>query len=152
YFLAWRDIKVRYKQTALGILWAILQPAATVAIFSIFFGRLAHLESDGAPYPVFAFAGLLPWNFFQGGLNQAANSLVGNSNLLTKVYFPRMMLPLANIVCGLVDFAFAFIVMLGLMICYGIMPGARMLWLPLPLILALTASLGAGLWLSAMNV
>ncbi len=152
YFIIWRDIKIRYKQTVLGLTWAVLQPAATVVIFSVVFGMLARIESDGAPYPVFALAGLLPWNFFQSGLSQGANSLVGNANLLTKVYFPRALLPLANVATGLVDFSFALLVLLGLMAFYRVPPSAKLLLLPLPLLLALVASLGAGLWLAALNV
>ena len=152
YFIIWRDIKVRYKQTVLGLAWAVLQPATTIVIFSVVFGVLARIQSDGVPYPVFALAGLLPWNFFQNGLSQGANSLVGNANLLTKVYFPRVLLPLANVTTGLVDFAFAMLVLLALMAFYGVAPSARLLVLPLPLLLAMVASLGAGLWLAALNV
>jgi homopolymeric O-antigen transport system permease protein len=152
YFIIWRDIKIRYKQTVLGLAWAVLQPAATILIFSVVFGYLARIQSDGAPYAVFALAGLLPWNFFQSGLSQGANSLVGNSNLLTKVYFPRVLLPLANVATGLVDFGFALLVLFALMAFYGVAPSLRLLLLPFPLLLAMVASLGAGLWLAALNV
>jgi lipopolysaccharide transport system permease protein len=152
YFLVWRDVKVRYKQTALGIAWAVLQPLAGTVIFSLFFGRLAGMESDGIPYPVFAFAALVPWTFFANGLILATHSVVGNQNLVQKVYFPRLVIPLAAVLSSLVDFALAFVVFLGLMLAYGFVPGPRALWtLPL-LALATVASLGFGLWLAALNV
>ena len=146
YFLTWRDIKVRYKQTVLGAAWAIIQPFFTMVIFSLFFGRLAGIPSDGVPYPIFAFAALVPWTFF------ASNSLVSSANLLKKVYFPRLAIPIATIFAGVVDFVLAFTVLLGMMLFYGITPTLNTLWLPLLLLLALTTSLGVGLWLSAMNV
>ena len=152
YFIIWRDIKIRYKQTVLGLAWAVLQPAATILIFSVVFGLWVQLPTDNAPYAVFALAGLLPWNFFQSGLSQAANSLVGNSNLLTKVYFPRVLLPLANVVTGLVDFSCALLVLFALMAYYRVSPSARLLLLPFPLLLAMVASLGVGLWLAALSV
>lgn len=152
YFLIWRDIKVRYKQTALGAAWAIIQPFFTMVVFSLFFGRLAKMPSDGIPYPIFSFAALVPWTFFANGLGQSSNSLVGSANLITKVYFPRLTIPIASVLSGIVDFALAFVVLLGMMLYYGIMPTMNVLWLPLFLLLALIASLGVGLWLSALNV
>ncbi|HEX2188912.1 MAG TPA: ABC transporter permease [Longimicrobiaceae bacterium] len=152
YFLVWRDVKVRYKQTALGAAWAVLQPFATMVVFSLFFGRLAGIPSDGVPYPVFAYAALVPWTFFAGGLTLSSTSLVGSQNLLKKVYFPRMAIPLAAVLSGLVDFALAFAVLLGMMLWYGIVPGPKVVWLIPLLALALCTSLGVGLWLSALNV
>jgi len=152
YFLIWRDVKVRYKQTVLGGAWAILQPFFTMVVFSLFFGRLAKMPSDGIPYPIFTYTALVPWMFFSQGLNQAANSLVGNSNLIRKVYFPRLIIPLASVCGGLVDFALAFAVLLVMMLYYGIAPTAHVVWLPLLLALSLVTSLGVGLWLSALTV
>jgi lipopolysaccharide transport system permease protein len=152
YFLIWRDIKVRYKQTALGATWAIIQPFFTMVVFSLFFGRLAKVPSDGIPYPIFSFAALVPWTFFANGLTQSSNSLVGSANLITKVYFPRLTIPIAAVLSGIVDFLLAFIVLVGMMLYYGMMPTLNVLWLPLFLLLALVASLGVGLWLSALNV
>ena len=152
YFLVWRDVKVRYKQTALGAGWAILQPLATMVVFSLFFGRLAGVPSDGVPYPVFSFAALVPWTFFAQGLTQSANSLVANQDLITKVYFPRLAIPIATVLAGVVDFAIAFLVLLGIMLFYGIVPSARVLWLAPLLLLAFATALGVGLWLSALNV
>jgi lipopolysaccharide transport system permease protein len=152
WFLVWRDVKVRYKQTALGASWAVLQPVATMIVFSLFFGKLAGMPSDGLPYPVFSFAALVPWTFFSQGLSQSANSLVGSQNLITKVYFPRLAIPIATVLAGLVDFALAFLVLLGMMPFYGIVPGPAIAMLPGLLLLALVTALGAGLWLSALNV
>ena len=152
YFLVWRDIKVRYKQTALGASWAIIQPFMTMVVFSLFFGHLARMPSDGLPYPIFTFAALVPWAFFANGLNQSSNSLVGSSNLITKVYFPRLIVPLASVFSGIVDFLVAFGVLLGMMLYYGLVPTLNILWLPLYVLLALVTSLGVGLWLSALNV
>ncbi len=152
YFLVWRDIKVRYKQTVLGAAWAIIQPFFTMVVFSLFFGRLAKVPSDGIPYPIFSYAALVPWTFFSNGLTQSANSLVGNSNLIKKVYFPRLVVPTSAVLSGLVDFVLAFAVLLAMMLYYNIMPTANLLWLPLFLLLALVTALGVGLWLSAMNV
>ncbi|MEA2562765.1 MAG: lipopolysaccharide transport system permease protein [Acidobacteriota bacterium] len=152
WFLVWRDIKVRYKQTALGASWAILQPIATMVVFSLFFGRLAGMPSDGLPYPIFSFAALVPWTFFSQGLSQSANSLVGSQNLITKVYFPRLAIPIATVLAGLVDFALAFLVLIVMMLAYGIVPGPEIVALPPLLLLALVTALGAGLWLSALNV
>jgi len=152
YFLTWRDIKVRYKQTVLGSAWAIIQPFFTMVVFSLFFGRLAQIPSDGLPYPIFAYAALVPWTFFANGLMQSSNSLVGNASLLTKVYFPRLAIPIACVFSGVVDFFLAFAVLLLMMLGFGIVPTANVLWLPAFLILALVTSLGVGLWFSAMNV
>lgn len=151
-FLVWRDIKVRYKQTALGAAWAILQPVMTMVVFSVFFGRLAKVPSDGIPYPVFAFAALLPWQLFAYALSESGNSLVSNQNLITKVYFPRLVIPIAAVLAGLVDFAIAFVVLLGLMFYYRIVPTAAVVFLPLFLLLAVMTALALGLWLSALNV
>ncbi len=152
YFLIWRDIKVRYKQTALGAAWAIIQPFFTMVVFSLFFGHLAKVPSDNIPYPIFSFAALVPWGFFAGGLGRSSNSLVGNANLITKVYFPRLAIPLAAVLPGVVDFALAFVVLIAMMFYYGILPTINALWLPVFLLLALVTSLGVGLWLSALNV
>ncbi len=152
FFLVWRDIKVRYKQTAIGAGWAIIQPFMTMVVFSIFFGHLGKIPSDGIPYPIFSFAALVPWTFFANGLNQSANSLVGSANLITKVYFPRLVIPLSSVLSGVLDFFFSFLVLLGMMLCFGIFPNAAVIWLPFLLALALTTALGAGLWLSALNV
>jgi lipopolysaccharide transport system permease protein len=152
YFLVWRDIKVRYKQTALGATWAIIQPFFTMVVFAIFFGYLAKVPSDGIPYPLFSFAALVPWTFFANGLSQSSNSLVGSGTLITKVYFPRLIIPLASVFSGIIDFLLAFVVLLGMLVYYGLVPTINILWLPLFLLLALTTSLGVGLWLSALNV
>jgi lipopolysaccharide transport system permease protein len=152
YFLTWRDIKVRYKQTALGATWAIIQPFFTMVVFSLFFGRLARIPSDGLPYPIFSYAALVPWTFFANGLSQSSECLVGSANLIRKVYFPRLAIPLATVLGGLVDFGIAFTVLLGMMLYYGIVPTLNVLWLPLLLLLALVTALGVGLWLSALNV
>ena len=152
YFLTWRDIKVRYKQTVLGAAWAVLQPFFTMVVFSIFFGRLAQVPSDGIPYPIFAYCALVPWSYFAGGLDRAGNSLVGSANLITKVYFPRLAIPISAVLAGLLDFAIAFVVLLGMMVYYGIVPTAAILTLPLFLLLAIATALAVGLWLSALNV
>lgn len=152
YFLTWRDIKVRYKQTLLGGAWAIIQPVFTMLVFSLFFGNLAKVPSDGLPYPLFAFAALVPWTFFANGLNQSSQSLVSGANLIKKVYFPRLAIPLATVLSGVVDFLVAFAVLLVMMLGYGVIPSAHILWLPLLLLLAFTTCLGVGLWLSALNV
>lgn len=152
YFLIWRDIKVRYKQTVLGASWAIIQPVFTMLLFSLFFGRLARVPSDGIPYPLFSFTALVPWTYFANGLNQASNSLVSNSSLIKKVYFPRLAIPIAKVLSALVDFGLAFIVLLGMTSYYGLHPTVRMLWVPLFLLLAMVTALGAAFWLSAMNV
>ena len=152
YFLTWRDIKVRYKQTALGAAWAVIQPFFTMVVFSIFFGRLAKIPSDGIPYPIFCYAALVPWTFFAQGLTQSSNSLVGSANLITKVYFPRLVIPISSVLSGIVDFVIAFALLIGMMFYYGIYPSAAIVFLPGLLLLALTTALGVGLWLSALNV
>mgnify|MGYP003969538127 FL=1 len=152
YFLTWRDIKVRYKQTALGAMWAIIQPFFTMVVFSLFFGRLAKIPSDGIPYPLFAYAALVPWSFFANGLSQSSNSLVGSANLITKVYFPRLIIPVASVLSGIIDFAIAFIVFIGMALFYGVYPTAAVVLLPFFLLLGLVTALGVGLWLSALNV
>lgn len=152
YFLTWRDIKVRYKQTVLGASWAILQPLLTMVVFSLFFGDLASVPSDGIPYPIFSYTALVPWMFFSNGLTASSNSLVGSANLLKKVYFPRLVIPISSVVSGTIDFVLAFLILVGLMLIYSIFPTLKILWLPLLLLLAFITSLGVGLWLSAMNV
>ncbi len=152
YFLTWRDIQVRYRQTALGVAWAVLQPVLTMLIFSVVFGKLANLPSDGLPYPVFSFAALLPWQLFSGALTRAGTSLVGSANLLTKVYFPRLIIPISAVAAGLVDFVIAFAVLIVLMLYYGIRPGVAILWVPVLVAFSLASALAVGLWLSALNV
>jgi lipopolysaccharide transport system permease protein len=152
YFLTWRDIKVRYKQTVLGAAWAIIQPFFTMVVFSLFFGKLAKIPSDGIPYPLFSYAALVPWTFFANGLSQSSNSLVGSANLITKVYFPRMVIPISGIVSGGLDFILAFIVLLGMMVFYGMLPTSNIIWLPFLLLIAFVTALGVGMWLSALNV
>lgn len=152
YFLVWRDIKVRYKQTVLGASWAIIQPFFTMVVFSLFFGRLAGVPSDDVPYPIFSFAALVPWTFFANGLTNSANSLVVSQNLLKRVYFPRLALPMATVLAGAVDFVIAFAVLIVMMLFYGMVPTANVIWLIPLLALALVTSLGVGLWFSALNV
>lgn len=152
YFFTWRDVKVRYKQTVLGAAWAILQPFLTMVIFSLFFGQLAKIPSDGIPYPVFAFTALVPWSFFASTLALGSESLVTSASLIKKVYFPRLAMPIATVLAGLVDFMLAFVVLLVMILYYGIVPTVNIIWLPLLLLLAVVTSLGAALWLSAMNV
>ncbi len=152
YFLTWRDIKVRYKQTVLGAAWAIIQPFFTMVVFSLFFGKLAKVPSDNIPYPLFSYAALVPWQFFANGLSQSSTSLVASANLIKKVYFPRLVVPISAVISGGVDFVLAFVVLLGMMLFYGIVPTVAIVWLPLLLLLALVTSLGVGLWLTAMNV
>jgi lipopolysaccharide transport system permease protein len=152
YFLTWRDIKVRYKQTVLGAAWAIIQPFFTMVVFSLFFGNLARVPSDGIPYPVFSYAALVPWTFFANGLTQSSNSLVMSANLIKKIYFPRLVVPIASVISGVIDFVLAFVVLLAMMLVYGLYPTWHVIWLPLLLLLAFVTSLGVGLWFSAMNV
>ena len=152
YFLTWRDIKVRYKQTVLGAAWAIIQPFFTMVVFSVFFGKLAKMPSDNIPYPIFSYAALVPWTFFANGLSQSSSSLVASANLIKKVYFPRLVVPISSVISGAVDFVLAFVVLLGMMLYFGIVPTWNIVWLPLLLLLALVTSLGVGLWLTAMNV
>jgi len=152
FFLTWRDVKVKYKQTALGAAWAILVPFLNMVVFTLVFGKLARIPSDGLPYPIFSYAAMVVWTFFQTGLSQSSNSLVGSSNIIKKVYFPRLVIPISTVLSGVVDFAIAFSVLLGMMFWYGIVPTANIVWLPALLLLALTTALGVGLWLSALNV
>lgn len=152
YILTTRDIKVRYKQTLLGAAWAVIQPLFTMLIFTLFFGRLAGMPSDGIPYPLFAYAGLLPWTFFSNAVTNSGNSLVGNSNLITKVYFPRMIIPMASVGSGLVDFAIAFLLLLVMMFYYGVGFAVNILMLPVLVILTSLLAVGVGMWMSALNV
>lgn len=152
YFLTWRDIKVRYKQTILGATWAILQPFLTMVVFSIFFGAIAGLKSDNIPYPIFSYSALVIWYFFANGVSGAAGSMVSEGNTIKKVYFPRLVIPLSSILSGGLDFLLAFVVLIGMMAWYHIAPTINVLWLPLFFLLALITALGVGLWLAAMNV
>ena len=151
YFFIWRDVKIRYKQTAIGVLWVVLQPVLTMLVFTLFFGRLAKLPSQGLPYPVFYFAALVPWTYFSYALQMTTNVVVDNQRLITKVYFPRLILPISAALSGLVDFAIGFVVLAIFTVAYGIRPTFAALWLPALLVLALFTSLGVGLWLSALN-
>lgn len=152
YFLIWRDIKVRYKQTVLGAAWAIIQPFFTMVVFAIFFGALAKIPTDGIPYPIFSYTALLPWQLLETGISKAGNSLVAGRNLLTKVYFPRLAIPMAPVIAGLIDFALAFLVLIGMMFYYEYSPTSAIWTLPFFILLTLITALGAGLWLSALNV
>ena len=152
YFLTWRDIKVRYKQTALGAAWAIIQPFFMMVVFSLFFGRLAKVPSDGIPYPIFVYCALLPWQLFAHALTESSNSLVANERLITKVYFPRLVVPISAVLGGLLDFAIAFVILLLMMAYYGVRPTWAIVTLPAFLLLAMLTALGVGLWLSALNV
>lgn len=152
YFLVWRDIKVRYKQTVLGMLWIVFQPVVSMVVFSILFGGLLKVPSGGVPYPIFAYAALLPWNYFASSLTRSSTSLVYSTHLITKIYFPRLIIPISGVLSGLVDFAVAFLVLIGLMIYYGVVPTPAVVLLPALLLLAMLTALGFGLWLSALNV
>ena len=152
FFLIWRDVKVRYKQTLLGAAWAILKPLFSMVVFTVIFGNLARLPTDEVPPPLFYFTGLLPWIFFQDGITKASNSLVSGRNLITKVYFPRLAIPLSSVVAGLVDFALAFLVLIGMLVFYGFTPSSAIWVLPFFLLLGMLTSLGTGLWLAALNV
>ena len=152
YFMTWRDIKVRYKQTALGVAWAVIQPLLTVLVFTIVFERLLKVSSGGIPYPIFAYSAILPWQLFQGALQRASMSVVTNANLLTKVYFPRLIIPVSAVLASVVDFAIQFVVLLGMMLVFHVTPTWTILWLPLLMALALLTALAVGLWLSALNV
>ncbi|MEP7134565.1 MAG: ABC transporter permease [Chloroflexota bacterium] len=154
YFMIWREVKVRYKQTMLGAAWAIIQPIMNMIVFSVLFGGIAKLKTDGnIPYPIFTFTGLLPWGLFVAALNQASRSLTSNQNMVSKIYFPRLVLPLASVLSGLVDFVIAFVILIGMMVYYRVMPTANVLWaLPAFLLLAIVTALGVALWLSAINV
>jgi len=152
YFLSWRDILVRYKQTVLGIAWAVIRPLITMAIFTVIFGRLAKMPDEGVPYPVLVFAGMLPWQLFSTSLSEASNSLIGNANLVSKVYFPRLIVPTSSVmVCG-VDFLINSVIFAGLLAWYGVVPSWPILFLPLFVLLGFAAAIGAGLWLAALNV
>lgn len=152
YFLAWRDILVRYKQTAIGIAWALIRPFLTMIVFTVVFGTLAKLPSEGAPYPILVFAAMLPWQFFANSLSECSNSLISNSNLISKVYFPRLIVPTSAVVVSFVDFMISGIILLGLMAWYNFVPSWRILTLPLFILIAFAAALGAGLWLASLNV
>jgi lipopolysaccharide transport system permease protein len=152
YFLAWRDILVRYKQTAIGIAWALLRPLLTMIVFTVVFGAIAKLPSNGVPYPILVFAGLLPWQFFSNALSECSNSLIGNSNLLSKVYFPRLIIPTSSVIVSFVDFLISGMILLGLMAWYNFVPSWRIVALPVFTLMAFLASMGAGLWLAALNV
>jgi lipopolysaccharide transport system permease protein len=152
YFLVWREIKIRYKQTALGVGWAVLQPLLAMTVFSVFFGRLAGLPSDGVPYPLFTFGALLPWQLFAFALTESSHSVVANQRLITKVYFPRLILPLAGVFVGLADFGFTFVLLVAMLAYYGVTPGWAILTLPVWTLLAVTTALGVGIWFSAINV
>jgi len=152
YFLIWRDVKVKYKQTIIGAAWAIVQPFMTMIVFTLVFKTVAGIPSDGIPYPIFAYTALLPWNLFAGALDRSTMSLVAQSNLISKVYFPRLIIPFSATLSGLVDFVIAFVVLVGMMVWYHIIPTLAVLYLPLFMILALSAALSVGLWLSAVNV
>jgi lipopolysaccharide transport system permease protein len=152
YSFTWRDVKLRYKQTGLGIAWAVLQPLLTMVIFTIFFGGLAKIPSEGVPYPLFVLAALLPWTLFAEGITRSTASMVTNANIMTKVYFPRLIMPLSSIISPLVDFAVSLVILVVMMVYYGFVPTANIVFLPLFLLLALATSLGVGLWLSALNV
>src|SRR5262249_27117779 len=151
YFFVWRDVKIRYKQTAIGVLWVILQPLLTMAVFTLFFCRLSKLPSEGLPYSVFFFSPLVSWMFFNLAFQIATNVVVENQRMITKVYFPRLVLPISSVLSGLVDFAIGFVVLIGVILFYGIKPGAPVALLPLFLALAILTALGVGLWLSALN-
>lgn len=151
-FMAWRDILVRYKQTAIGLAWSIIRPVLTMVVFTVVFGRLAKLPSDGVPYPILVFAGLLPWQFFSTSFSDASSSLITNSNMLTKIYFPRLIIPVSTIIVNLVDFIISFVILVGMMIWYNFVPGWNILYLPFFLLLAFVASLSAGLYVAALNV
>jgi lipopolysaccharide transport system permease protein len=152
YFLTWRDIKVRYKQTLLGASWAIIQPFMTMVVFTLFFGQLAKIPSDGVPYPIFSFAAVVPWTFFSNSVTSSSNSLVGSAQLIKKIFFPRLVVPIAAVLGNVVDFLLAFLVLLGMMVFFHIWPTAAMVWIPLFTLLAFVTALGVGLWLSALNV
>ncbi len=152
YFLTWRDLKVRYKQSVLGVLWAILKPFMNMVVFSIFFGTLAKVPSDGIPYPIFAYVALLPWGFFESALQVSARSMLQSGGMVSKIYFPRIIVPLSSVFANLVDFLIAFIILIGMMIYYQIAPTINVLWLPLFLLLAMITAMGVGLWFSALLV
>ncbi|SRR6266496_1190425 len=152
YFLIWRNLKLRYKQTILGAAWAVIQPFFAMVVFSIFFGGLAHIPSEGVPYPVFSYAALVPWTFFANALTQGSNSLIEQEQTITKVYFPRLLLPMAAVLSNLLDFAIAFVILIGMMLWYGLVPTAAVWTLPIFILMATLTALGVSIWLSALNV
>lgn len=152
YFLAWRDVLVRYKQTVFGLAWALIRPFITMVVFTIVFGKLAKLPSDNVPYPIMVFAGLLPWQFFSTAFSEAGNSLISNANMISKVYFPRIIVPVSAVIVTLVDFFISFLILAGLMLWYGYLPSWQIFTLPLFILIAFAAALGAGLWIAALNV
>jgi lipopolysaccharide transport system permease protein len=152
YFLAWRDILVRYKQTVIGIAWALIRPFLMMVVFTVVFGKLAKLPSEGVPYPILVFAALLPWQFFANALSEASNSLIGNANLISKVYFPRLIIPASSVITSFVDFLISGVILIALMLWYQFMPGWCILTLPFFILVAFAAAMGAGLWLTALNV
>lgn len=152
YFLSWRDILVRYKQTAIGIIWALIRPLLTMIVFTIVFSNLAKLPSDGVPYPILVFAAMLPWQFFANALSECSNSLIVNSNLIAKVYFPRLIIPISAVIVSFVDFLISGMILLGLMVIYNFVPSWRIFTLPVFTLLAFAAAMGVGLWLAALNV
>jgi lipopolysaccharide transport system permease protein len=151
FFLVWRDLKVRYKQTALGVTWAVLQPLATMVIFSVVFGRLAKIPSEGVPYPIFTYCALVPWQLFAFALTESSNSMVQNQYLISKIYFPRLIIPMTPVLTAVVDFLFAFVLLIGMMVVYGRIPGVTILLLPVFLALAVLTSFAAGVWISALT-
>jgi lipopolysaccharide transport system permease protein len=152
YFLAWRDLLVRYKQTVIGVAWALLRPFLTMVVFTVIFGKIAGLPSGGVPYPILVFAGMLPWQFFSNALSESSGSLVSNANLISKVYFPRLIVPAGAVIVGFVDFMISFVIMAALMVWYGFLPGIQILTLPLWILLAFLAAIGPGLFITALNV
>ena len=152
YFLAWRDILVRYKQTAIGVLWALIRPLLTMAVFTLVFGKLAKLPSDGVPYPILVFAAMLPWQFFANAFTEAGNSLISNANMISKVYFPRLVVPTSAVIVSFVDFLISGVILVGLMLWYGYLPDWRIALLPLFILIAFAAAMGSGLWIAALNV
>ncbi|MBA4383600.1 MAG: phosphate ABC transporter permease [Anaerolinea sp.] len=152
YFLTWRDLKVRYKQSVLGVLWAIIKPFLAMVVFTVFFGNLAKLPSDGLPYPIWSYTGLLPWEFFAAALSVSARSMLTSGNMVSKIYFPRIIVPLASVFANLVDFLIAFVILIGMMVFYHITPTINMIWLPAFMLLAIVTALGVGLWFSALLV
>ncbi len=152
YFLAWRDILVRYKQTAIGVLWALIRPLLTMIVFTLVFGKLAKLPSGGVPYPILVFAALLPWQFFSSAFTEAGNSLITNSNLISKVYFPRLVVPTSAVIVSFADFLISGVILAGLMLWYGYSPDLRIVFLPLFILIAFAAAMGSGLWVAALNV
>jgi len=152
YFLAWRDLLVRYKQTVIGVAWALLRPFLTMVVFTVVFGKIAKLPSGSVPYPILVFAGMLPWQFFSNALSESSSSLIGNANLISKVYFPRLIVPAGAVIVGFVDFIISFLILAGLMLWYGFLPGVQILTLPLWIVLAFLAAIGPGLLITALNV